>query len=164
MTSLDELLKTYDALPHLSKPQESPEHMTPGEFLRTAHQIMEELPSNTFLEDLKPYWGDLRKALSAITGEGEGEDIGWRLRFIIPCKPLPSEIEERVALFMTDARERLLCLIAQEHDQKGGNGERKFLHYAIRFASRIEQNPRLITEANLGDITTLSDAACEYSR
>ena len=164
MTSLDTLIDMDDALPIQRKPQESPVLKTPGEFLESFHRISEKLPGSALLENLKPYWSELQKALSVITGGGDVADTGWRLRFEKPRKPTPSEIEERVVLFIRDARESLPSLPDPDEDQELSEAEKQLLQCITEITFRFELKPRLLTEADRSEITTLRKAAIEYSR
>jgi hypothetical protein len=171
MTSLDTLLDLDDALPIQHKPQESPLLETPEEFLESFHRISEKLPNNAFLESLKPYWGDLEKALSVITGGADIPDTGWRLRFEKPRKPTPSEIEERVVLFMMDALEKIPQIPevdedqeVSETDEKLSEAETELLQLTTCTTRLFKQRPRLLTVADQSEISKLRKAAIEYTR
>ena len=162
-TTLDETLGIEDDQLSQQNPRESPDDMTPAGFLEQAHRILGQLPADLCFENLKPYWDNLQKAYSVLAHEEDALDIGWRLRLDTPQRPTATDIEERVALIMRDARESLPDRGEEEKEQYPG--ENKLISYALGFSRIVEQHPRLLIADDLAEaVAALRKQVVELTR
>ena len=171
MISLDTLLDMDNPRSIEHKPLALPEQDVPRKFLENFHRISARLQNKDFLECLKPYWLELGKALAVISGEVHSLDSGWRLRSDKPRKPTPSEIEERVTLFIRDALGKIPEIPEVDQDQEASEtvaqlseAERELLQFTSGITRLFKHRPRLLTEADRSEIINLRKAAIEYAR